>query len=662
MGTNSFAKLRNHIREKLLQTFETEEAVLVCAENYGIDEIAAIPGISRKGAISIIKTMQDMEESAFFGSPKAEAAYQDVLERIKAFASTPYGRNRVELLVPLESEAAAKAHLNKVMSYRKLAEDHDTVALRKLLKRLKHFQKGKRDFCSTRLVIAENDELYGKLMKEGIGNAIRVATPGEIDGRELAESYELALYYYDVGTLDFGSLGNVVDVSSSEPLHKLVPQQTMARFRANRDTLEVVKATQELLSRPSVSEQLLAGLDSLGQEPAFLPAGELGHRVTALLEKMNPEIEKELASLELRGQEVIQSLSSQMPGRVTQIIQNHITEARTELKAELGMDCSPFSLAFPVTADDEEIERIERLLTEDRALKCYNREVALADDFRKLESPLLEEIASLFELDYQLTLGLFIKEYSLSPFSFSDHLNIHEGLHLELTKSLIIQKREEEGRRTLQRIDYHLGREEEGKVAILTGANSGGKTTLLEMIAQHLILAHLGLPVASRDCQLPFVSELILYSPEKALNAGAFESFLLSIIPILTARDRQRFILMDEIEAITELEAASRIISCFIDYLGRGNSFTIIVTHMAREILKNTRVRVDGIEARGLDENYQLIIDRTPRIGHFARSTPELIIRRLASTTTGREQEIFQDILGRFGEEALVKKGTMDEQ
>ena len=173
------------------------------------------------------------------------------------------------------------------------------------------------------------------------------------------------------------------------------------------------------------------------------------------------------------------------------------------------------------------------------------------------------------------------------------------------------------------------------------------------MVAQHLILSKLGLPVPSENSTLPLVDELILYSPEKVLDAGAFESFLVSMLPILIAQDRRRFILMDEIEAITELEAASKIIGTFIDYLKSSNSLTIIVTHMAQEVLKNIDVRVDGIEATGLDENYTLIIDRSPKLGYFAKSTPELIIQRLASTTTGKEKEIFDAILKKFDESGM---------
>jgi hypothetical protein len=50
----------------------------------------------------------------------------------------------------------------------------------------------------------------------------------------------------------------------------------------------------------------------------------------------------------------------------------------------------------------------------------------------------------------------------------------------------------------------------------------------------------------------------------------------------------------------------------------------------------------------GLDENNELIVDRTPHIGRKARSTPELILRKLESSSEGRERELYSKVLSRF--------------
>ena len=63
---------------------------------------------------------------------------------------------------------------------------------------------------------------------------------------------------------------------------------------------------------------------------------------------------------------------------------------------------------------------------------------------------------------------------------------------------------------------------------------------------------------------------------------------------------------------MTELEAAAKIISSFMGFIQDSGSYAVIVTHLAREILKHIQVRVDGIEASGLDDEYNLIVDRTP--------------------------------------------------
>ncbi len=59
-------------------------------------------------------------------------------------------------------------------------------------------------------------------------------------------------------------------------------------------------------------------------------------------------------------------------------------------------------------------------------------------------------------------------------------------------------------------------------------------------------------------------------------------------------------------------------------------------------------IRIDGIEAKGLSENLELIVDRTPKFYKYAKSTPELIVQRLQRVSKGSEKEIFSYILEAF--------------
>ena len=101
----------------------------------------------------------------------------------------------------------------------------------------------------------------------------------------------------------------------------------------------------------------------------------------------------------------------------------------------------------------------------------------------------------------------------------------------------------------------------------------------------------------------------------------------------MAEREKPKLILADEIEAVTEPGAAARIIASILSYLGEDKGVLMsVVTHLGVDLMAHAPedARIDGIEAKGLDDDLNLIVDRNPKIGHLATSTPELIIERLA--------------------------------
>jgi DNA mismatch repair protein MutS2 len=111
-------------------------------------------------------------------------------------------------------------------------------------------------------------------------------------------------------------------------------------------------------------------------------------------------------------------------------------------------------------------------------------------------------------------------------------------------------------------------------------------------------------------------------------------------------------ILADELEAITEPGAGARIIAgMLLAAESQADTTMMLVTHLAPSILEATGrddLRVDGIEATGLDADLELMVDRTPKRNHLARSTPELIVKRLVERSEGHAQSLFRDILTMF--------------
>ncbi len=117
------------------------------------------------------------------------------------------------------------------------------------------------------------------------------------------------------------------------------------------------------------------------------------------------------------------------------------------------------------------------------------------------------------------------------------------------------------------------------------------------------------------------------------VDAGAFESTLVEFGDLVTAvsEDRPVLVLVDELESITEPGASANIMAGILEALDQRGATAVFVSHLASEIREaaEAEIAVDGIQARGIQDS-ELDVDRTPVKGTLARSTPELIVEKLA--------------------------------
>ena len=204
-------------------------------------------------------------------------------------------------------------------------------------------------------------------------------------------------------------------------------------------------------------------------------------------------------------------------------------------------------------------------------------------------------------------------------------------------------------------INYSVGKstlspEDNSSVVLLSGVNSGGKTSMLELLAQSVILAHMGFPVPASSFEMSLTDGFYYFAKSKGtLDAGAFETTLKEFSVV--ADDSSKMVLVDELESITEPGASAKIIAGILEVLSENEkSMSVFVSHLSELILENTdrAIRVDGIEASGLDADLNLIVDRSPRYNYIARSTPELIVERLSRKTDGAEQAFYERLKSKF--------------
>jgi dsDNA-specific endonuclease/ATPase MutS2 len=183
-------------------------------------------------------------------------------------------------------------------------------------------------------------------------------------------------------------------------------------------------------------------------------------------------------------------------------------------------------------------------------------------------------------------------------------------------------------------------------VALLSGVNSGGKTSTLDLVALAVVLAQMGLPVPAAEVRLErFASLHYQAKTQGTLDAGAFEATLREFGSLVDGGSR-RLVLVDELESITEPGASAVIVAGILEALTEGDATAVFVSHLAGEIREACAVEltVDGIEAVGL-ENGELVVDRSPRKDHLARSTPELIVEKLAG---GEDGAFYERLLEKF--------------
>ena len=346
----------------------------------------------------------------------------------------------------------------------------------------------------------------------------------------------------------------------------------------------------------------------------------------------------------------ISGLERKLKSTISDTIEFALQEGKRKLHSYLGnmgveLPNEIFSSEYPCVINKETLEiideKIEKAIKTERSLG----EVAIASSTVKIMKKSREAISKFIEIDMWLGVG----NWGISNRCTMAEICVNNpGVWMKDGRHLLLNCKPDA-------VTYGIGEvspeTQKERIALLSGANSGGKTTLLETLASVILLSHSGLPVPASYAKVGLLDELhILAKVSGTQSAGALERTLRKLAEVLVSSER-KVILADELEAITEPGAASLILGGLLKSSKYNHDTNILlVTHIGGSIsqVMGGDVRIDGIEAQGLDENMDLIVDRNPKRNHIAKSTPELIVRRLASRSEGPASEIFTELLKGF--------------
>ena len=331
---------------------------------------------------------------------------------------------------------------------------------------------------------------------------------------------------------------------------------------------------------------------------------------------------------------------------------------------ETGVDATHVRAATPEGARDatDFVNEALRALSSDSREAVEERErevrvelqVAVADAREDVD----RAVAAVDDVAFELSLARFAAAFDLTSPAF-----VTDAVAVEGARNLTLAARDAET--SVQPIRYALGEHDLGtpgreRVSVLTGANSGGKTTLLETLCQVVLLAHMGLPVPAEHAAVGRFDSVVFHRRHASFNAGVLESTLRNVVPPLTAEGRT-LMLVDEFEAITEPGSAAELLHGLVTLSVEKAALGTFVTHLADDLepLPST-ARVDGIFAEGLTPDLELEVDYQPRFGEVGRSTPEFIVSRLVANADERAERAGFEMLAEAVGREVVQRTLAD--
>lgn len=610
-----------------------------------VAELARAPGITEGRAAAIaraaIRRRHD-DDGDFLATDRAREVYSDVLSLLRERTVTAYAGKRVETLFPTSSAS----RIDEVREFAREAvertPDSDVLAA---LEGVEPLEPASGLRVRERCLATLDAERYAAAKDAFPELSVEIVE----DARDLAE---LARSYSTVVALDETFAG--VDVEgdvrvrpdAAENPDEIVPERVLAFFAGNRGRVQAAADVHEAagLGAPCDLDALRDALSRLDEDGTVVGDEELDRLVAAVddldtavsaaesvandrlrdaIRERDVTIEgTDFLSLIEQGARVDSLLSRELEDEYDAAVEaarDHLVETLSLEPEEADVAVRAFTddAAFPVERNEEMVSRLRTELKAGRDRRAARLKRELAADLATLRAPAEEMVDSALELDVELAVSRFARDFDCVVPEFDG-----DGFVVEGGRSPLLDVAFE----AVEPVDYGVS-----GVTLLSGVNSGGKTSTLDLVALVVVLAHMGLPVPAERVELERVSELHYYAKTQGtLDAGAFESTLRDFRELADG-EANRLVLVDELESITEPGASAKIIAGILEALDEQAATAVFVSHLAGEIREASsfEVAVDGIEAVGLRDG-ELQVNRSPVKDHLARSTPELIVEKLA--------------------------------
>ncbi len=671
---------------RLSKHFGSEKQALDAIMNQDIAALSEIEGMTEKSAISLVLEAMALDDGVsmrdFLKTGEAYEIYERILELLKNFAHTEHARSKLNLYIPYPSHKKDKIiQLQKeISSIIEMTKKLDETYLSPLLSKIKPVKTNYNiPAIRDRVIIATSAEEFEAARKFPVSVQLVADAREAVD---VARGYSHVTISTSLAGIDFPEDIDVdfSDINKAE-MWQVAPEKELSFFTRNLESIASAISVIRIIRQhaPDFCDKikdedigrLSSGLMKLSSD-ADLKSGidrEMD-RCKSIYERLNDVVAGaerhanlefgsliEKSSITVKGFDLLTA----MDGSINQLFEKEIREkyntvttnalrtivAELELSPKEAQYVNNFfgeEVSHPIRVNRRAVENLKNHLLRNitsRKLVLLRENARALSQLKETASFIVREV---LDFDVGYTIACFARKYALNMPLLNDNngIGIIGGTNLSIENAVPINYTV-----GISRMNSSIGKLKEARVVLLSGVNSGGKTSTLELLAQVVILAHMGFPVPAKESEICLVEEFYYFGKSKGtMDAGAFENTIKEFSAV--ANNKSKIVLTDEMESITEPGASAKIISGILEELDDNNGLGVFVSHLAESILKNTtcNIRVDGIEAKGLDERHNLIVDRNPRYNYLARSTPELIVERLARKN--EDNEFYGRLLRKF--------------
>ncbi len=635
---------------RLLYFFGDEASILECLESKDLFELSKVPGISPKKALDIIrfynlkkqgKSFQPILRTFF-----SEAMHEKIISTIVSYATSYLVKNQLRLLYPTTDIKEIETRKKDILEAKEWAKNINIE--REAFKRLLECDPS--NFVlkdDAKVLVTDDQDVYESLLEYQKYCDVRLIEDSS-QLNEFIKNYFAVIYVYKTPTYDF-----IESVEPSTLDDFYLPEKILSvLIRHLTLFLNSIRLNETCDTDFSNYVDMVQELDQLGQDTKDLKeklnniweyANELESHYNEILKgKIDKiELEKEIfLDMVKRSYEGSLEWDSLLPDFFEKL--NKVCSEMEEELVNYYNVMNDFELVerrYPIRFNRDALREYGNLVRKEIYRQEFDEKKRVAMKYKSVLEEIPEMLKKIHELDLKFALGSFALDYDLRDFEISN-----TSLGFKKARNLYIEDP--------QPINYGIGdyAEPNSRITILTGANSGGKTSLLETVLQLQILAQMGFPVPCEHALIKIFDEIYYFARHKgSTDAGALENFLNMLMPLLKTQGR-KIILADEIEAVTEPGAAAKLISGLINYLVRSTeNYGIVVTHLGEDISDKVNARIDGIEAEGLNPDLSLKVDHNPKYNVIAKSTPELIVRKMHGLSEDlTEKEFLENILNYF--------------